>query len=343
METTYYASVREIESNKYREVLREFEEKQLEIHKKQEAAIAEIYEKIPRIREIDCEISKISLAKAREKLENSNCDLTQYKKQIASLSLKKVSLMEDAGYPSDYLEAHYTCKKCKDTGFVDGKPCSCFKQELYNKLYNQNNIYVALNSENFDNFNYSLYSDERDPLQELTPLQNIKKVVKTCNEFIDNFDESKESLLIFGEVGVGKTFLTSCIANELIKRSHSVVYISAVKLFEMLSDTRSFSRDYETQLSNLSKKHLFDSELLIIDDLGTELTNSYTASHLFNCINERMLTGKPTIISTNLNLPDIQRRYSDRIFSRIISSYKLLKIYGDDIRNIKRTRSLMED
>ena len=166
---------------------------------------------------------------------------------------------------------------------------------------------------------------------------NISRAIQTSKEFINNFDKEFKNLFIYGATGVGKTFLTNCIAKELMDKSHSVVYISAIKLFDILADN-AFGRggtDIEQQYANI-----FDCDLLIIDDLGTELVNNFSVSQLFNCINERYLNQKSVIISSNLSISDLRDMYSERIFSRITSNYTLMKIFGDDLRITKKTRTL---
>ena len=164
----------------------------------------------------------------------------------------------------------------------------------------------------------------------MTALENMHDVVKTCREYIDNFATDYRSLYLYGPTGVGKTFLTNCIAKELIENSNSVIYVSSIRLFEILANN-TFKKNDNLDGKDLAD-NILDCDLLIIDDLGTEMVNSFTASALFNCINERHLRRKSVIISTNLSLAELRSTYSERVFSRITSNYTLLKIYGEDLR-----------
>ena len=165
----------------------------------------------------------------------------------------------------------------------------------------------------------------------------MQNIVSICHRFVDEFDTTYDNLLLFGDTGVGKTFLTNCIAKELIEQSHSVIYMSAVRFFDVLADASFHKGSSGTQESSVYRD-FYDCDLLIIDDLGTELANSFTSSALFQCINERAIRRKPVIISTNLSLGSLRDIYSERVFSRIASNYKLLKIFGRDLRILPSLR-----
>ena len=165
--------------------------------------------------------------------------------------------------------------------------------------------------------------------------ENIDAVVDHCHYFINNFDKTFDNLLFYGRAGTGKTFLINCIAKELIEKSYSVIYLSAVQLFDLLADY-SFKRSNTTIYRQISFDELLRCDLLIIDDLGTEMSNSFTESSLFDCLNERLIHQKSTIISTNFSLQELQQKYEERIFSRTAGNYTPLKIFGDDIRIKKK-------
>ena len=161
----------------------------------------------------------------------------------------------------------------------------------------------------------------------------MQTALKVCHEFVDTFSAEFRNILLYGDTGVGKTFLSHCIAKELIDTSFSVVYFTAASLFDLFAQNTFGSWDSHDMDA---QEHIYDCDLLIIDDLGTELPNSFTVSQLFICLNERILRRKPTIISTNLALDDIQSIYSERTFSRISSNYTILRLTGDDIRIQKK-------
>lgn len=313
--------------------MREYNYRQLNNKRLQDEHTQEIYERIPRIREINDAMASLSVAMGKKLLfdapDNKTALINDLKEQLAKLSNEKSYLLEDNGYPKDYLDMHYTCEHCRDTGYIDNRRCRCLEQKIIESLYEMSNIKQILKEENFSNFKYELFSDNAiDTATGKTPAQNIHSIIKICLDFIKNFDTNFENLFFYGETGVGKTFITNCIAKELIDRSYSVVYCSAIRLFDIFADS-TFHRD--TESVNLDK-HLLDCDLLIIDDLGTEMVNTFTNTALFECINERYLRRKSTIISTNYSISDLKNNYSERTFSRITSNYTLLKIYGEDLR-----------
>ena len=311
--------------------MREYDRTRL-IHKHQlDDRYAEIYNKIPRIKEINDSISSISIQGAKKMLLDGTGTISDIKSQIEALSQEKASLLRQNGYPEDYLAMKYTCDKCQDTGYVSQNKCSCLKNSIIEILYDQSNIQDVLEKENFSTFSFSHYDNTtKDPITNMTALENMHDVVKTCREYIDNFKTDYRNLYLYGATGVGKTFLTNCVAKELIEDSNSVIYVSAIRLFEILANS-TFKKNGSDDGKDLAD-NILDCDLLIIDDLGTEMINNFTASALFNCINERHLRRKSVIISTNLSLAELRSKYSERVFSRITSNYTLLKIYGDDLR-----------
>ena len=320
----------------YDEILRKYEERQLESKHVLEDRENEIYTKIPRVNQINQTIASLSIKLAKDRLNGKKVDYETYKKKIKDLSKEKEALLKENGFDEAYLSETFMCNDCKDTGFVGSKKCSCFKKEIINVLYEQSNIMDVLDIENFNTFSFDYYADNgKNEATGVSPLRNIEKVVTICKNFITNFSNTGENLFLYGETGVGKTFLSNCIAKEIIERSHSVIYLSAIKLFDILAKA-TFGNDKNDYNTDYIMKHIYECDLLIIDDLGTELTNSFTSTALFGCINERYLNKKSTIISTNYSIGDLKNYYSERIFSRITSNYTLLKIYGDDIRVKKK-------
>ena len=222
-----------------------------------------------------------------------------------------------------------------DTGYINSRKCSCFNKKAIDLVYHDSNLKNITDNENFDTFSYEWYDNTTpDPSNGLTPYHNMQRIVDICHKFVDNFDKEAANILFFGGTGTGKTFLSNFIARELLNTSHSVIYLTAIELFTTFQ-RHDFSRFGEDKDSDAN--YLSDCDLLIIDDLGTEVGNTYTNSKLFYVINERMLKKKNTIISTNLSLSEIRDSYSERIFSRITSSYTILKVFGSDIRMMKKT------
>ena len=319
----------------YDEIMRGYQERQLANRHLSQKRQENLYSRIPSLKTIDNQISEISVESARKRLDGDLNALTDLKAKLAALRVQKSALLKANGYDESYLEPAFTCKDCKDTGYINGSKCHCFKQEIINVVYSQSNIKNILGKENFSTFSYEYYSDsDRNPTTGLSSLDTVRKAVETCQHFIDDFENKPKNLFFYGETGVGKTFLSNCIAKELLERGNSVIYFTAFQLFDILSKGV-FDRDADAIAAH---QNIFDCDLLIIDDLGTELSNSFTTSQLFLCVNERILRQKSTIISSNLNPLDIMEIYSERTFSRITSNYTIINLFGDDIRIKKRQK-----
>lgn len=322
----------QLKNFQYNKILREYDKRQLENRHKLEERINHIYSILPELKEIDDQIVSNSIQSAKLSLMGDDQSLNTLADRNMDLSMRKIEILTENGYPSNYLMPTYHCEDCKDTGYIENEKCHCFKQAIVDLLYSQSNIKGIMEQENFSTFRYDFYTDSYiEETTKLTPLANIKKVVSTCKEYIDNFDSTYSNLLLYGNAGVGKTFLANCIAKELLDRSHTVIYLTAFQLFDILEKNK-FNKDQEKSEANEQFEYILDCDLLIIDDLGTELNNSFVTSQLYLCINERHLRKKATIISTNLSWDNLNTNYSERIFSRIASNYRLLKIVGDDIR-----------
>ena len=328
-----------LNNSQYDLIMRTYEQKQLYNRKELEKRYADAYEKLPELKVLHDAISELSVGQARKLLEGDENALAQLKLQIKDLSDECNALLAAGGFPADYLEMHYECADCKDTGYIGNEKCHCFQNMIIDMLYEQSNLKHVLQRENFDTFSFSYYSPNYiDPETGYSSLATIQNAYEEARRFVDTFGKEFHNLFFYGDPGVGKTFLSNCIAKELIDQSNSVVYLSSYQLFDTLAKGR-FDKD---EMSERINKHLFNCDLLIIDDLGTELVNSLTVSQLFLCLNERLLNRKPTIISTNLSLDALVDIYSERIFSRITSNYTMLKLTGDDIRIKKKLMNMEE-
>ena len=298
--------------------------------------LAEVEEAIPEIAKINSDIATLASNAMRSSLSGNSVDIESIKKEIQSLGEKKKALLLSGGFAADYLDEIYTCEKCHDTGFVDGKSCECRDKEIIKYLYSRSELKNILERENFSTFNYDFYSESLvDENLGVDARTNIKNVAEHCQYFINHFDTEFDNLLFYGLAGTGKTFLINCIAKELMDSFHSVIYLSASQFFDLMAK-EVFRQDSDSVYKNVGINDLKNCDLLIIDDLGTELTNSFTETYLFEVLNERLIHQKSTIISTNLNLEEFQERYEDRIFSRTTGYYSMFKIFGDDIRKLKK-------
>ena len=244
--------------------------------------------------------------------------------------------MKKAGLSEDYLLPIYDCKICKDTGYVfengQTKMCNCLKQKLYNIEYNEKNM-TYIKNQTFDNFNINLFSNEIDEKKynsKISPRENIIDIKNAALDFINNFDnESTKNLIFSGGTGLGKTFLSNCIVNNLLEKGKTVMYQTAPVMLDSLIADLFAKPENQTGIS----KNLLSVDLLVIDDLGTENLNSMKFTELYKIINTRLLTGKTkTIISTNLDLRGLFKTYDERLASRFVGYYDIYRFYGDDIR-----------
>lgn len=322
-----------LSNSQYEQLMRVYEQRQLDNENRLRRRFEEVYASVPQIKELDERISELSLSQARKLLDGDDTALTSLKEELHQVFFQKQQLLKANGYAEDHLELQYTCADCKDTGYIGNQKCHCFKKAIIDFLYTQSNLQEVLNKENFDTCSLEYYSDNHiDPLTGRSSLTAMKTALSACRGFVEHFSEDFQNLLLYGDTGVGKTFLSHCVAKELIEQSYSVIYFTASQLFDIFARNR-FEKDPDAQMDY---EHIYDCDLLIIDDLGTEFANSFTTSQLFVCLNERILRGKSTMISTNLDLDDLKNLYSERVFSRITSAYTVLRLTGDDIRIQKK-------
>lgn len=325
-----------LNNSQYDALMRDYQKRQLKNRRRQEERVREVYEKIPELAQLDGELGGISLAYAKKLLDGDGEALTAFRLKIGELKGKREELLALGGFAPDYMEQTYTCRTCRDTGYVEGKKCQCLRQAEIAVLYGQSNLNYVLARENFDMVTCEYYDRELivNEKSGINQLDYMKAVIKECQIYAENFREKGGNILFCGKAGTGKTFLTNCIAKALLDEAEAVIYLTAPELFQVLSDKR-FDRgtaDREERYQGI-----LDCDLLIIDDLGTELGSSLVNSDLFYCLNSRMLKGLATIISTNLSMNGIRDHYSERISSRIFDSYRIIPLFGGDIR-IKKKR-----
>ena len=316
-------------NSQYDAIMRSYEEKQRAVRRRLEQNTETVYRQIPAYEELDRQVAAISIEQGRKLLGGNENALPELRARLKELSMKKSSLLREYGFPEDFLSPVYECDKCRDTGYIANRKCSCFRAAEINLIYEQSHIKSLLMTENFGALSYDYYAGE--------DLEKFTKAVQICQNFVKSFHKDYRNLFFYGTVGTGKSFLSCCIAKELIDQGRLVIYFSASQLFEVLSKS-TFDRDSAEAASGISDE-ICGCDLLIIDDLGTELTNAFVSSQLFSCLNSRHLRKKATIITTNLSLGELRDRYSDRIFSRITSNYDICKLTGQDIRMQKKTSS----
>lgn len=316
-------------------ILIDYERKRDNAEKDLEQRKEDVYKQIPQVREIEDKINKVGLEMMRLVLKNpSNKEelCMQSKNKISELQKQKQDLLNSYKVPKWYLDIQYECSTCKDRGFLpNGKKCNCLKQAMINETYKMSNLSRILEKQNQSTYDDSIFSDVVDPQTGVSPRQNMQSILLKCEDFIRNFEKDNDTnLLFYGDPGSGKTFMSSYIAKEILDKGYVVIYQTAFKMFEIIEQYKFTNSD--KHLSGSDYENLFDCDLLIIDDLGTELTNSFTISELFIILNTRLLSSKKTIISTNLKPKQLGENYTERIFSRIFDKFQMIKFIGEDLR-----------
>jgi len=260
--------------------------------------------------------------------------------EIGGLIQKRDELLNENGLSRDYLIIKYTCDLCGDTGYTagdDGAPrrCACYKQLLYDSLESSSNI-ISAGAASFKQFNEALYSDapdEKKYKQKDSPRDNIRKIKKTTGKFVRAFGNGAyENLYFFGQPGTGKTFMAASIAHELMRGGVAVLYLSAPSLFNAITEHQ-FKTGRDEGYRDTLYRQIFTCKLLIIDDLGTEAMTESRFSEFISLLNARLAPGNfSTILITNLELKGLQAQYDERIFSRILGSFRIIRFYGEDLR-----------
>lgn len=322
----------------YKQVAIEYEEIRRHDRQDLDERRERVFAAVPELEEVEEEIRSAGL-KIIKLTVSGGGDRTQRvfalrDRQKALLVRRKALLLEN-GFAEDELSMRYLCDRCKDTGVFEDRDCDCFKRRLITKAFEKSNLSMQLRDQSFKTINMELYSRELDEHSGVSPYECMLNIVGICRQFVQNFDAENKNLLFWGEPGLGKTFLSTCIAKELIKNGHSVIYETAYKIFSMLEDFK-FRRTDDIERLRAQTQKLYECDLLILDDLGTEFSTSYTNAALFDILNTRLIANKKTIINTNLNLEELARKYSERVFSRIIGHYQALQFIGEDIR-LKRS------
>ena len=309
-------------------IMREYDNQRLENMHGLNARTQAVYDKFPEIKQIDQQISELAEKFAASFTTEGVMNFQQYKEKLSDLRMEKEALLKCYRIDPKELQMQYRCPDCQDTGYIENEKCHCLKQRIIDEMYQQSNLREILAVENFSTLSYRYYEQEN--------MEKMQIAIETCKNFTENFDKTFENILLCGTVGIGKTFLSNCIAKEVLDKGHSVLYLSAFQLFDLMAKNSFSANAPKEDFVAKQYPHIFESDLLIIDDLGTELANSFTLAGFFLVINERILRKKSTIISTNLSPQEILTTYTERTASRIISNYTMLKLSGSDIRLKKK-------
>lgn len=322
-----------------KDLLKEYEIKRINAELIAEQKRNELYFSNKKLQEIDEKLHKISFSKIKSILNNSDNSTDDLEENINKLKIEKEKILSQLNTSMEDLKPQYECSLCNDTGFITNQNsselCSCIKQKMFDIEYNKSNL-GNLDKDHFGNFNINLYSDEINQEKynsKISPKTNILNVKNIIDNFIDNFDSPDEKNLLFtGNTGLGKTFLSNCIANEVLKMGKTVLYQTAPIMLDTIIDYRFGKNNVPENIYD----NILNVDLLIIDDLGTESMNSMKFTELFTIINSRLLNQNrhitKTIISTNLSINNLFDTYNERIASRFVGYYNICRFFGDDIR-----------
>lgn len=319
-----------------RNIKKNYDKKRLQAERAHEEKMKALYESVPELEKINAQITKLGLSVSRALIAgepHQNQILDGLRQDMNALKQQKTQLLQGLGLTEKDLQVAYECQDCQDRGVLEnGKHCHCYQQELIVRAYTMSNLSGVLEKENFKTFRLDLFSDQIPPKESLSPKDNMMQVLQQCEGFVFNFDayaspEEKSNLLFYGPTGLGKTFMANCIAKGLLDRGKIVIYQTAYQLISLL-EKHQFQEKQDPQTIRM----LSTCDLLILDDLGTELTNSFTNSQIFQLINTRHLEGTRTLISTNLTPKELMLRYDDRICSRLYAYYDFVKFFGEDLR-----------
>ena len=330
-------------SSNLKMLLTEYEKKRMNAIYEAEKRKFELYNKEPKLEEIDSKLSKEAINISKQIIIEKNSSLVkELNDKLEILKNEKKKILDNLNIDENYLKPHFECSDCNDTGYItnsyESVMCHCLKQKLFDLEYNKSNV-SNLENENFNKFNFNLYSDEINEEKyhsKISPRKNIEFIYNLSKKFINNFENKEQKNLLFtGNTGLGKSFLSSCIAGEILKEGKTVLYQTAPVMLDTIMDYRFGKQGSSKDIY----ENLLNVDLLIIDDLGTECINNMKFSELFNIINTRLLNSNKvtkTIISTNLSLDNLFSTYDERIVSRLVGNYDICHFFGDDIRFIKK-------
>lgn len=294
-------------------------------HKKDELIIG-----VPRLKEIENELSHAGIELARVVLSGGTTreNILKLKEKNEALQHEKSEILNILQLPKEFLEPDYVCKKCNDNGYIENNMCDCLKSLLKKLAVQDINKTSPLELCSFSSFKLDFYPDDIKISNNQTPKEIMKNVLDYCKKYSKNFSEKSSNILMMGNTGLGKTHLSLAIAKSAVEKGYSVLYDSMPNLLNRIEQEHFNNKSQSHDILNA----VLDADLLILDDLGAEFLTQFTATCIYNVINTRLLSRKPTIISTNLTTTEIETRYTNRILSRLIGTYEILSFCGNDIR-----------
>ena len=317
----------------FKRIRAEYETKALMAQRAADGRREEVEAKIPGLRELDQRLATFGLRIMKQAMEGGNTEesIAALREENQRILNERRQLLQLHGYPEDYCKPHYECEICQDSGYVGIRMCACMRRRLIEAGLEASGLGSLMKKQSFENFSLEYYRQSAEQYAQMR--EHIQAVRKYAENFSISEDHQPQSLLFMGGTGLGKTHLSTAVAKAVIERGYDVFYNSAVG---MISDfeTRRFGNSIAIADSDNTERYV-TCDLLILDDLGTEVVNQFTQSTLYYVINTRLNAGRPTIISTNLTGNDLRKAYSDRITSRLIGEYSVIPFYGVDIRKQK--------
>ena len=322
-----------------RRALRRFEEDKRDREDRARDRRESVFLRQPRLREIDAELratmSRI-LSTALRQGTDPRAAVEALKKQNLGLQEERRLLLEGLGLPADGLEEKPACPLCGDSGWREGRMCRCLRAYCAREQQKELSRMLDLGNQSFESFSLEWYSETEGPALGVSPRENMDWIYRTCKRYAAAFGPGSGNLLLTGDPGLGKTFLSAAIAREVSAEGFSVVYDTAAHVFDRF-EARKFGRE-EGEAVEADVDRVLDCDLLILDDLGTEMTTPFVQSALYTIVNTRVINRRAAILSTNLKLDDLGRRYTPQIVSRIEGEYQVLPFFGEDIRRLRKER-----
>ncbi|MGI6498693.1 MAG: ATP-binding protein [Oscillospiraceae bacterium] len=295
----------------------------------------EIYRRVPRLEEIDRQLRQTMLQVMQQALSTGGdpeAEMEKIRRENQALQEEQRQLLRRSGYPADALDDVPFCRACNDTGYCGAAPCACLKELYAKEQIKELSKLLQLGEQSFDTFSLDVYDAQKWPGKGISPRENMELIYEICLGYARKFEKYYfNNLFLSGGTGLGKTFLSACIAKEVSGQGFSVVYDTATQILAQF-EAQKFSRDQEGQEGAEEVRRYLRCDLLIVDDLGSELTTPFVQSALYTLINSRLGGKHHTVISSNLSLQELKNRYSAPIYSRIAGEYRMLSFFGEDIR-----------
>ena len=331
------------EQNVLRRATERLEDQRRRREDQQNARRREIYAAVPRVAEIDRQLRRTIVDIIAASLRQGSDPVPAIgviRDKNLDLQAERAELLVAHGYPADALDDKPACPKCNDTGWRGAVMCQCLKNLCAQEQIKELSKLLDLGEQSFDTFSLDVYSPSPWRGSGISPRENMEMVYEICLNYAQKFGRFYfNNLFLSGAPGLGKTFLSACIARTVSENGFSVVYDTAVNIFSRFEDKK-FSRDAEdTREARDETRRYLSCDLLILDDLGSEMTTPFVQSALYTLINSRLTADRRTVISSNLSMEDVRRRYAPQIASRLEGEYRVLPFFGEDIRLLRKQRS----